>query len=173
MRLQAYLDGMGITYRVLQHDPVYNSQDLAQREHISGHKVIKPVLVEADGQFLLCALPASYRVDLEALRKELGVKNMRVMDEKTMQKVFEECELGAEPPIGAIFGIPTVMDDSLSSQEQVTFQAGSHSEAVTMRMEDYAALGGHVEEVRPLAEVLARRSERATNVFVDGMVARQ
>jgi Ala-tRNA(Pro) deacylase len=78
---------------------------------------------------------------------------MQVMDEKTMVKVFEECELGAEPPIGAIFGIPTVMDDSLSTQEQVTFQAGSHSEAITMRLEDYQRIAqpGVAHFGRPMA----------------------
>ena len=137
MRLQSYLDRMGIPYQLSHHDTTYTAQDLAQREHVSGHKVIKPVLVEADGQFVLCALPASYRIDLDALRKELGAAQMRVVDERTLKEVFEDCETGAEPPIGAIFGIPTIMDQSLAAQEQVTFQAGTHAEAVTMRMDDY------------------------------------
>jgi Ala-tRNA(Pro) deacylase len=128
---------MGITYRTLHHDTAYTAQDLAQKEHVSGHKVIKPVLVEADGQFVLCALPASYRIDLKALQSELGADQMRVVDERTLRDVFEDCEVGAEPPIGAIFGIPTIMDESLSAQEQVTFQSGTHAEAVTMRLDDY------------------------------------
>src|SRR5436305_3139940 len=106
MRLQSYLDQMAISHRTVQHEPAFTAQDLAQKEHVSGHKVIKPVLVEADGQFVLCALPASYRIDLEALQKELGVSDMRMADEETLQDVFEDCEVGAEPPIGAIFGIP-------------------------------------------------------------------
>ena len=137
MQLQSYLDRMGITYRMSHHDTAYTAQDLAQKEHVSGHKVIKPVLVEADGQFVLCALPASYRIDLDALRRELGADQMRVVDERTLREVFEDCEIGAEPPIGAIFGIPTIMDESLATQEQVTFQAGTHAEAVTMRLDDY------------------------------------
>jgi Ala-tRNA(Pro) deacylase len=137
MRLQSYLDRMGISYRLSQHDMAFTAQDLAQKEHVSGDKVIKPVLVEADGQFVLCALPASYRVDLDALRKELGAQDMRMVDEQTLRDVFEDCDLGAEPPIGAIFGIPTIMDDSLAALEQVTFQAGNHAEAVTMRLDDY------------------------------------
>lgn len=140
MQLQSYLDRMGIPYRISQHEATYSAQSLAQQEHVSGHKVIKPVLVQADGQFLLCALPACCRVDIDALRKELGADEMRLADERTMEEVFEDCELGAEPPVGAIFGIPTVMDDSLASEEQVTFQAGTHREAVTMRLDDYRRL---------------------------------
>jgi Ala-tRNA(Pro) deacylase len=128
---------MGISYRMSQHDMAYTAQDLAHKEHISGDRVIKPVLIEADGQFVLCALPASYRIDLDELQRELGITEARVVDERKMQEVFEDCEVGAEPPIGAIFGIPTIMDDSLSALEQVTFQAGTHDEAVTMRLDDY------------------------------------
>ena len=140
MRLQSYLDRMGISYRLSQHDTAFTAQDLAQKEHVSGDKVIKPVLVEADGQFVLCALPASYRVDLDALRRELGAQDMRLVDEQTLQDVFEDCDRGAEPPIGALFGIPTIMDDSLAALDQVTFQAGNHAEAVTMRLDDYRRL---------------------------------
>lgn len=137
MKLQPYLDRMGIHYQMLRHDMVYTAQALAQTEHVSGHKVIKPVLVQADGQFVLCAIPASSRVDMNELRRLLGVDEMRLADEETMARVFEDCELGAEPPIGAIFGLPTVMDDSLASQDTVTFQAGSHGEAITMTLDDY------------------------------------
>ena len=137
MRLQAYLERMGIPFEMHRHESAWTAQDLAEREHVSGHRVIKPVLVRADGQFLLCALPASHRVDLRALRIELGCDKMDLADEQTLGEVFEGCEVGAEPPIGAIFGLPTVMDESLFSQDRVMFQAGSHSEAVTMSLADY------------------------------------
>jgi len=137
MKLQPYLDRMGIHYQMLRHDTTYSAQGLARAEHISGHRVIKPVLVQADGQFVLCAVPASSRVDLDELQRQLGVSEMKLADEQAMARVFEDCELGAEPPIGAIFGLPTVMDDSLTKQDNVTFQAGSHVEAITMAMADY------------------------------------
>ena len=137
MRLQSYLDRMGISYETRQHEPTFTAQELAEREHVSGHRVIKPVLVEADGQFVLCALPASCRIDIDALRRELGADEMKLADERVLSELFEDCETGAEPPIGAIFGIPTVMDESLAHMDQVTFQSGTHQEAVTMRMDDF------------------------------------
>ena len=137
MRLQSYLDRMGISYRMSQHDTAFSAQDLAHKEHFSGDNVIKPVLVEVDGQFILCALPASYRIDLDALQRELGAQDMSLAKESELEEVFDDCELGAEPPIGAIFGLPTIMDDSLTGADQVLFQAGTHGEAVMMRMEDY------------------------------------
>ena len=140
MKLQPYLDRMGIHYQMLRHDTTYSAQGLARAEHISGHRVIKPVLVQADGQFVLCAVPASSRIDLAELGRELGVKEMKLADEQAMARIFEDCELGAEPPVGAIFGLPTVMDDSLTEQDSVTFQCGSHDEAITIALEDYRRL---------------------------------
>jgi len=140
MDLQSYLDRFNVRYLVTEHPVSYTAQSLAQAEHVSGYQVIKPVLVEADGQMILCALPACDRVDLEALRDDLEVDRVRLVDESTLREVFLGCELGAEPPIGALFGLPTIADESLLTQRKVTFQAGNHHEAVTMSMDDYRRL---------------------------------
>ena len=140
MDLQSYLDRFNVRYLVTEHPVAYTAQSLAQAEHVSGYQVIKPVLVEADGQMIMCALPACDRVDLEALRDDLEVDHVRLADETTLRDVFQGCELGAEPPIGALFGLPTIADESLLTQRKVTFQAGNHHEAVTMSMDDYRRL---------------------------------
>ena len=137
MNLRSYLDQSGVQYQWLHHDMAYTAQELAQREHTSGRKVIKPVVVEADGQHLLCALPAAYQVDLERLREELHATAAKLADEQTMQQLFKDCELGAEPPIGGMFGLPTLVDESVEAQDEVTFQAGTHQDAVRMSVEDY------------------------------------
>ncbi len=137
---RSYLERMGVRYMWSQHDTAYTAQDLAHQEHISGETVVKPVLIEADGKFVLCALPASYYIDLEQLCDELRAQNAQLVDEPTLQNVFNECELGAEPPIGRLFGIPTIVDDSLIDELEVTFQAGTHQDSVTMSAADYIKL---------------------------------
>ena len=137
---RSYLERMGVRYLWSQHDTAYTAQDLAQREHISGERVVKPVLVQADGQFFLCALPASYYIDMEQLCEELRVNNAKLADESQLQNMFPECELGAEPPIGKLFGIPTMVDDSLIDELELTMQAGTHQDAVTMSAADYIKL---------------------------------
>jgi Ala-tRNA(Pro) deacylase len=137
MNLPSYLDEQGVRYRLSQHPAAYTSQDLAAVEHVSGRKVIKPVVVRADGQFVMCALPASYRVDLNELREQLEVENVELADERALEKLFPNCELGAAPPMGRLFGMTTLMDESLMNSDIVTFQAGTHSEAVTMTLADY------------------------------------
>ena len=137
MSVQDYLDQMGVHYRLSRHDTAYTAQDLAAAEHIPGRRVIKPVLVKADGRFVLCALPASHRVDLDTLRQQLQANELQLADEQEIQQVFPDCEIGAEPPIGCLFGVPTLMDESLFADERVTFQAGTHQDAVTMSLADY------------------------------------
>ena len=140
MNLHNYLDRFNVRYLLTEHPVAYTAQALAQAEHVSGYQVIKPVLIEADGQMVLCALPACGRIDLEALRDSLDARYIRLADEEALREVFRDCELGAEPPIGALFGLPTIADESLLEQRKVTFQAGNHHEAVTMTMDDYRRL---------------------------------
>jgi Ala-tRNA(Pro) deacylase len=137
MTVQTFLDEMGINYRASRHSAAYTAQDLASIEHVPGRQVIKPVVVRADGQFIMCALPASYRIDLDALRVQLEAYNVTLVDEQTLLKLFPNCEVGAEPPIGRLFDMPTIMDESLVADARVTFQAGTHKDAVTMTLMDY------------------------------------
>lgn len=137
MNLQSYLDELGVPYQVSYHPHVYTAQTLAEVEHVPGKQVIKPVVVEADGQWIMCALPACHRVDLDELREQLEARNVRVVDEDELAQRFPECELGAEPPLGRLFGLPTVMDSSLLNDDCVTFQAGTHDSSITMRLSDY------------------------------------
>lgn len=137
MTLPDFLDLQGIPYRLSQHRTIYTSQDLAQAEHVPGRKVVKPVVVNADGRLFLCALPATRKVDLPALRETLSATNINLVEERTLNQLFPGCDLGAAPPIGNLFGLPTLMDDSLIGSDDVTFQAGTHEDAVTMRFTDY------------------------------------
>jgi Ala-tRNA(Pro) deacylase len=137
MNLQSYLDEMGVSYRTSKHEDAFTAQDLAAAEHVPGRKVIKPVVVRADGEFVMCALPASYKVDLSELREQLQCEEVQLADEQSMREIFRDCELGAEPPIGRLYGLPTLMDESLFADDRVTFQAGTHQDAVTMTLADY------------------------------------
>jgi Ala-tRNA(Pro) deacylase len=137
MNLQSYLDEMGVHYRASKHEDAFTAQDLAAAEHIPGRKVIKPVVVRADGEFVMCALPASYKIDLGELRQQLQCEEVQLADEDALQEIFQDCELGAAPPIGRLYGLPTLMDESLFADDRVTFQAGTHCDAVTMTLADY------------------------------------
>ncbi|HZN69797.1 MAG TPA: YbaK/EbsC family protein [Tepidisphaeraceae bacterium] len=137
MNLQSFLDEMGANYRVSHHPTVYTAQMLAEIEHVPGRKVIKPVVVQADGEFVMCALPASYRIDLDELKDQLQASHVRLVEEPKLAELFPGCELGAAPPIGRMYGMTTLMDESLVADDRVTFQAGTHEDAVTMSLAEY------------------------------------
>ena len=137
MNVQSLLDQLDIKYRVSHHPTAYTAQMLAEIEHVPGRKVIKPVVVQADGEFVMCALPACYRVDLDELKHQLQVSDVKIVDEPKLTELFPDCELGAAPPIGRMYGMTTLMDESLVADDRVTFQAGTHRDAVTMSLAEY------------------------------------
>ena len=137
MTLQSYLDRMGVSYQLSFHTPVFSAQELAEKEHVPGDNVIKPVIVQADGRFIMCALPATTKVDLRRLADVLHAMHLRLAGEQELADLFPDCQLGAEPPIGFLYGMPTWIDGSLMADDRVTFQAGTHEAAVTLTMEEY------------------------------------
>lgn len=137
MTLHTYLDEHDVHYRVSRHPAAYTAQDLAAAEHVSGKRVIKPVVVKADGQFVMCVLPACYRVDVDELKSQLPARDVHLADEKMLSELFTDCEPGAEPPIGRLYGMTTLMDESLSHGTHVIFQAGTHRDSVEMSLADY------------------------------------
>jgi len=137
MNLQSYLDENGVHYRVSRHSAAYTAQELAAAEHVSGKNVIKPVVVKADGEFIMCALPACYRVDMLELKQQLQAQDVHMADEQTLAALFTDCQPGAAPPIGRLYGMATLMDESLCADTRVTFQAGTHEDSVTMSLAHY------------------------------------
>ena len=137
MNVQSYLDKLGVQYRVSHHPTAFTAQDLAAAEHVPGRKVVKPVVTRADGRFVMCVLPASHKVDLDALRDQLQAQDVSLVEEDRLPELFPNCELGAEPPIGKMFNLPTLMDESVMADDQVTFQAGNHCDAITMSLAEY------------------------------------
>ena len=109
-------------------------------EHVSGYQVAKPVVVKCAAGFTMCAVAAPKQVDLKRVAAVLQEKDVRLADEAEMAALFPDCEVGAEPPVGALFGLKTVMDDRLKDDEFVVMQAGTHREAVKIRREDWERL---------------------------------
>jgi Ala-tRNA(Pro) deacylase len=140
MQVIDYLDQSGVAYDVRQHPPVFTAQGLAQREHEHGKYIAKPVIIKADGQYVMCVLPAPYKVDLGKLKTHLGAKVVELADEEQIGKLFPDCELGAEPPFGNLYDLPTLMDKALERDDHIMLQAGTHSKAVRMSMADYRRL---------------------------------
>jgi len=140
MRVTEFLDQSTVPYKVSEHLPTFTAQQMAAVEHEPGQYVAKPVIVKADGEFLMCVLSACYKIDLGALKEQLGARSVELADEKEVGEIFSDCELGAEPPFGNLYDLPTLMDEALEEDDHITFQAGTHDKAIRMSMEDYQRL---------------------------------
>jgi Ala-tRNA(Pro) deacylase len=136
-----HMERAGVPVVVRPHQRVVAAQRLAASVHVSGHRVAKTVLVEADGIPMIAVLPAAEIVDLSRLASALDVQQVRIMEEGEFLELFGGCEVGAEPPFGALYGLPVVMDRKLAhSREPLVFRAGSHEEALEMQPGDFVRM---------------------------------
>jgi len=102
MRVIEFLDKSKVKYKVTKHETAFTAQQMAAVEHEPGKYVAKPVVVKADGEYVMCVLPACYKIDLKALKSQLGAKSVTLAEEKDIGRIFDDCELGAEPPFGRL-----------------------------------------------------------------------
>ena len=140
MRVIELLDKSAVNYEITEHPPAFTAQQMAAAEHEPGKYVAKPVIVKADGKFIMCVLSACYKIDLGALKGQLGAKSVELAREEEIGGIFDDCELGAEPPFGNLYDLPTVMDKALEKDDHITFQGGTHEKAIRMSMDDYRKL---------------------------------
>ena len=137
MTLEQILEQRGIGFEKRLHQATYTSQALAAEEHVSGYDVAKPVVVKGSEGFTMCVLPACAHVDLSRVAQVLHEKSVRLATEAEMAELFTDCELGAEPPVGTLFGMKTIMDETLRDDEFVTMQSGRHTESIKVRRADW------------------------------------
>jgi len=140
MKVEELLRSQGIAYERREHPTAYTAQEVAAEEHVTGDAFAKPVVVKADGKSYLCVLPASRKIDMTRLAKMLDVDACQLASEEEIATLFPDVEVGAEPPIGRMYGLPTVVDSSLAHREWIVFTADTHRQAIRMRYEDYARI---------------------------------
>jgi Ala-tRNA(Pro) deacylase len=131
------LELRGVPFEELRHARVYTAQEVAQREHVSGHRVAKVVVVMADGRPVEVVLPASRHVDPDRVRTVLQAHEVRLASEAEMERYFTDCELGAIPALRHWDGVDVLMDRSLNVEGQILFQAGTHADAVRLNFRDW------------------------------------
>jgi Ala-tRNA(Pro) deacylase len=135
--IKTMLDARGVAYQELHHPDVFTAQEMAQQEHISGHRVAKVVVVMADGQPMELVLPASRRVVLERVRELLGARTVRLASEEEMAKFFPDVQPGAIPALRQWPNVDVLMDATMDVVGDIVFQAGTHADAVRLNFYDW------------------------------------
>jgi Ala-tRNA(Pro) deacylase len=135
--IRKMLELRGIPFEELHHSEAYTAQEVAQREHVSGHRVAKVVVVMVDGRPVELILPASRHVNLDLVRTVLNAREVRLAKESEMEKCFTECEVGAIPALRHWKDVDVLMDRSLTVEGPIVFQAGTHADAVRLSFRDW------------------------------------
>ncbi len=151
--IRTMLQHRGIPFVELHHPEGYTAQEVAQREHFSGHHVAKVVVAMIDGRPVELILPASRRVNLDKVRAVLKAREARLATEAEMAKCFSDCEVGAIPALRHWQDVPVVMDRSLNAEGDILFQAGTHTDAVRLNFRDW------YEMVRPQVATFTEAAE--------------
>ncbi|HLG16222.1 MAG TPA: YbaK/EbsC family protein [Blastocatellia bacterium] len=139
-KLKEYLEANNVQYNVLTHPRAYTAQDVAAVAHVPGRALAKSVVVKADDRFILAVLPAPRKVDLERLKAALGANDVRMAHEPEFASLFPECELGAMPPFGNLYGLEVFADESLTLDDEIVFNAGTHVDAIRMKYGEFERL---------------------------------
>jgi Ala-tRNA(Pro) deacylase len=139
-KMKDYLEKNRVRYEVGVHEMLYTAQEIAAALHVPGKEWAKVVMVKADGKMTMLVLPASYRVDTKKLKKVLNCKRLGISKEKDFEEIFPDCEVGAMPPFGNLYNLGVWVDQVLTEDEFIVFQAGSHVETLKIKYSDYARL---------------------------------
>ena len=138
--LKEYLDLKKVPYEHHVHRTAYTAQEIADEEHISGMMVAKTVVVKADNRFVMAVLPAPMKVDLAHLQAALGSSELRLATELEFKGLFPDADAGAMPPFGNLYGLPVYVEESLTRDPKIVFNAGTHRDTIWMKYEDFARL---------------------------------
>jgi Ala-tRNA(Pro) deacylase len=138
--LRDYLDREKVKYVVITHSPAHTAQEIAAAAHIPGKEMAKTVMVKMDGEMVMVVLPASAKVELGRLLDATGADEVELAQEREFKHLFPGCELGAMPPFGNLFGLATFVAEELTEDEEIAFNAGTATDLIRMRYEDYARL---------------------------------
>lgn len=139
-RLHALLDEHDVRHEVTTHTRAVTADRLAEAEGVSGYDVAKPVLINVGGQLAMVVVPGAERVDLDAASDVFGHNTVRLATEDEFVGVFDDCEPGAEPPFGVLYGIPTFLDEDLRARDRIVCRDGTHTRTITLAMTDYLRL---------------------------------
>lgn len=141
-KLKELLNRNRVSFETILHSPAYTAQGIAAVTHISGKEVAKTVMVKLDGKLAMAVVPASHRVDLRRLQAATGATAVALASEAEFQDAFPGCETGAMPPFGSIYNLPVLVDETVTHDREIVFNAGTHTELVRLAYEDFARLEG-------------------------------
>ena len=137
--VQNHLVREGVSYELIEHTRTLDSTHTAQSAHVPGAQLAKGTVLKDEQGFVIAVVPATRRVDLDAMHRRFG-RPLGLATESEVASLFSDCEPGAVPPLGAAYGIDSVLDDSFMEESDVYFEAGDHRGLVHVSGTDFQKL---------------------------------
>lgn len=134
------LDERGVSYAVHDHPRAVDANRLAQSEDVTGWDVAKPVLLAIGDELAMAVVPAPVHVDLDKASDVLGHSEVRLATEDEFVSRFPDCEPGAEPPFGNLYGVPVFLDETLRARDRMVCRDGSHTSTISLAVNDYVTV---------------------------------
>ncbi|MGA3327128.1 MAG: YbaK/EbsC family protein [Terriglobia bacterium] len=150
-RIRDYLDSQNVPYETLHHSQAYTAQEVAHSLHVSGKKCVKAVVASGDSKLVVLVMPAAHRLNFQELKSALRANHLEMLVESELVDLFPDCDLGAVPPLGNLYGLEVWVDRAVANAEKVLFCAGTHEDCIRMRYSDFAKVTrpylGHFSEL--------------------------
>ena len=139
-KLKEFLKSNRVKYVTISHSAAFTAQEIAASAHIPGKEMAKTVMVKVDGKMTMAVVPASAQVDLKRLKQAAQASRVELASEGDFREIFAGCELGAMPPFGNLYGMEVFAAKSLAEDEEIAFNAGSHTELIKLKYTDFQRL---------------------------------
>ncbi len=139
-KLKEFLDINNVKYVTISHSPAFTAQEMAGTAHIPGKELAKTVMVKIDGKMAMAVLPAYYKIDFDRLNEVAGAETVELASEEEFKGLFPNCDVGAMPPFGNLYDMVVFVESHLAEDEEIAFNAGSHTELVRLWYKDFEQL---------------------------------
>jgi Ala-tRNA(Pro) deacylase len=135
-----YLKKNSVRYEVIEHAPAFTAHEAAVASHVPDKDLAKILIVQTEDKYCMVVMPADHRLDEHLLGKAISAKELHLAQEEDLRPLFPDCELGAMPPFGNLYALPVYIDKSLTNDDEIVFNACSHTKSIRLKMNDYLGL---------------------------------
>lgn len=139
-KLKEFLDSQKVKYISISHSSAYTAMEIAAMAHVPGKDLAKTVMVKINGHMAMVVLPATHMIKMDLLKKAVGNDNVRLATEQEFKDKFPDCEVGAMPPFGNLYGMEVFASSALKEDDEIVFNAGSHTELIKLNYKDFERL---------------------------------
>ncbi|MFH0990805.1 MAG: YbaK/EbsC family protein [bacterium] len=138
--LLKYLTANSVQYEIIEHEPAFSAHEVALASHVADKDLAKAIVIQVDEKYWMAVLRADQRINEHLIKQIFAAKHIQLAHEDDLTKLFPDCQLGAMPPFGNLYGLPIMVDEALASDEEIVFNACTHTKSIRITFKDFRRL---------------------------------